>query len=86
MSNKTFDVLKEIALVWLPALGTLWFALAQIWKFPYAEEILGSITALDCFLGALLGVSTSSYRKGITETMESHTEAIMSDSEKEEKE
>ena len=65
MSDKTYNVLKWIALILLPALGTLWFALAQIWNFPYAEEILGTITAIDAFLGCVLGVSTSSYKKGL---------------------
>ena len=61
MSNKTYDILKWIALVVLPALGTLYFALAQIWGFPYGAEIVGTLTALDAFLGALLGISTTIY-------------------------
>ena len=47
MSNKTYDVLKWIAQILLPALGTLYFALASIWGFPYGEEIVGTITAVD---------------------------------------
>lgn len=61
MSNKIYDILKWIALVVLPALGTLYFALAQIWGFPYGAEIVGTLTAIDAFLGALLGISTSIY-------------------------
>lgn len=64
MSNKLYDVLKWIALILLPALGTLYFALAGIWGFPYGEQIVGTITAIDCFLGALLGISTAVYKKG----------------------
>lgn len=67
MSSKTYDILKFIALIVLPALGTLYFALAQIWGLPYGEQIVGTITAIDAFLGAILGVSTSSYKKGISE-------------------
>lgn len=67
MSSKTYDVLKFIALIVLPALGTLYFALAQIWGLPYGEQIVGTITAIDAFLGAILGVSTASYKKGISE-------------------
>ena len=63
MSNKVYDVLKYIALVALPALGTLYFALSKIWGFPYGEEIVGTITAVDAFLGALLGISTAQYNK-----------------------
>lgn len=64
MNNKTYDILKWIAMYLLPALGTLYFALAGIWGFPYGEEIVGTITALDTFLGVILGISTASYHKG----------------------
>jgi len=47
----------------LPAIGTLYFALAQIWNLPLAEEIVGTITAVDAFLGAVLGISTAQYNK-----------------------
>lgn len=63
MSNKTYDILKWIAMYLLPALGTLYFALAGIWGFPYGEEIVGTITALDTFLGVILGISTAQYNK-----------------------
>lgn len=63
MSNKIYDTLKWIAQILLPAIGTLYFALAQIWGLPYAEQIVGTITAIDCFLGALLGISTMQYKK-----------------------
>jgi imidazoleglycerol phosphate synthase glutamine amidotransferase subunit HisH len=63
MSNKTYDILKFIAQILLPAIGTLYFALARIWQFPFAEEIVGTITAIDAFLGAVLGISTMQYNK-----------------------
>ena len=63
MSNKTYDVLKWIASVVLPALGTLYFALAGIWGLPYGEQIVGTITAADTFLGVLLGISSVQYNK-----------------------
>lgn len=63
MSNRVYDVLKWIALYLLPALGTLYFALAGIWAFPYGEEVVGTITALDTFLGVILGISTAQYNK-----------------------
>lgn len=67
LSNKWYDVLKWIAQYFLPALGTLYFALAGIWGFPYGEEVVGTITAVDTFLGVLLGISTIQYKK-TTET------------------
>ena len=63
MNSKLYDILKWIAQILLPALGTLYFAVASIWGFPYAEQIVGTITAIDCFLGALLGISTALYNK-----------------------
>lgn len=64
MSNRTYDVLKFIAQILLPALGTLYFALANIWGLPYGEQIVGTITAVDAFLGACLGISTKTYQEG----------------------
>ncbi len=61
MSNKLYDILKWIAQILLPALGTLYFALAGIWNFPYGEQIVGTITAIDTFLGVCLGISTINY-------------------------
>lgn len=67
MSNKMYDILKYIAQIVLPALGTLYFALASIWGFPYAEQIVGTITAVDTFLGVILKISTDSYNKAKNE-------------------
>ncbi len=65
ISNKTYDILKWVALYLLPALGTLYFAVASIWGLPAGDKIVGTITALDTFLGVLLGISTSQYKKQI---------------------
>lgn len=63
LTNKTYDIIKWIAMVVLPASGTLYFALAGIWGLPYGEQIVGTITAVDTFLGALLGISCAQYNK-----------------------
>ena len=63
LKDSVYDILKFVAQVILPALGTLYFALAQIWGLPYGEQIVGTITAVDAFLGALLGISTIQYNK-----------------------
>ena len=68
MSDKVYDALKWIALILIPAIGTLYFALAGIWGFPYAEAIVGTLTAVDTFLGAILGISTSMYKKNQNES------------------
>ena len=63
LNNKVYDVLKYIAQIVLPALATLYFALSKIWGLPYGEEIVGTISAIDIFLGALLGISSMNYNK-----------------------
>nr|DAG30545.1 MAG TPA: hypothetical protein [Caudoviricetes sp.] len=63
MNDKLYKILKYIAMIFLPALGTLYFALAGIWGFPYAEQVVGTITAVDTFLGVILGISTAQYNK-----------------------
>ena len=67
ISNKTYDVLKWTAMYLLPALGTLYFALAGIWGLPYGEAIVGTITAVDTFLGVILGISNAQYKKASKE-------------------
>jgi hypothetical protein len=62
-SNKTYDTLKWITTIVLPALGTLYFALSGIWGFPYGEQIVGTITAIVTFLGVILGISNYNYNK-----------------------
>lgn len=65
MSNKTYDVLKWIAQILIPALGALYFGLAKIWNFPYGTEIVGTLSLIDAFMGALLGISSDIYYNGV---------------------
>lgn len=60
-SDKTYDTLKWVAQDVLPALGTLCFAIATLWGLPYSEQIVGTITAVDAFIGFLLGLSSMKY-------------------------
>lgn len=69
MSNRTYDILKFVAQIVLPALGTLYFALAKIWGLPYGVEIVGTISAVDVFLGELLHLSSERWRE---ENSENH--------------
>lgn len=59
--KKVYDALKWIAMYLLPAIGTLYFALSNVWGLPYGEQIVGTITAIDAFLGAVLGISKACY-------------------------
>ena len=63
MSNKVYDILKWVALVVLPALATLYLGLGNYWNLPFPEEIAGTITLIDAFLGTILGISSVNYAK-----------------------
>lgn len=72
LSNDTYDVLKWVAQVLIPSLGTLIFAIANIWGLPYGEQIVGTLTAVDAFLGVCLGISSDNYHKSIGDSDETH--------------
>jgi hypothetical protein len=63
MSNDTYDILKYIAQIVLPACGTLYSAVSGIWGLPYGEQIVATIMAVDLFMGAVLKISTDNYNK-----------------------
>ena len=63
LQNRTYDILKWVTTIVLPAIGTLYFALSGIWSFPYGEQVVGTITAIVTFFGAILGISTKNYYK-----------------------
>jgi hypothetical protein len=67
MTNSTYDIFYWIAQIVLPALGTLYFAMAAIWQLPYGKEIVGTIALIDAFLGIFLGISTNQYNKSTPE-------------------
>ena len=64
IQGKTYDQLKWLALIGLPALGTLYFALAGIWGLPAAEQVVGTIVAVDTFLGVVLRISQGQLTQG----------------------
>ena len=70
MANETYDKLAFFTRVILPAIGTLYFALSQIWGFPFGEQIVGSITAVVTFLSVVLKLSSNKYQKYIEEDEE----------------
>ena len=61
--NKTYDRLKTICLIILPALATFYGSLGQIWGFPMTEQVVLTITAIDTFIGTTLGISNINYKK-----------------------
>lgn len=63
LDNKVYDILKWIAMIVLPALGTLYFTLSGIWGLPYGEQVVGTITAIVTALGTILKISTAKYNK-----------------------
>ena len=65
MSNKVYDVLKWIALVFIPALITFYGVIGNVLNIPYTEIVLTIMGAFDVFMGSLLGISTAQYNKRV---------------------
>lgn len=63
LSNKTYDILKYVALIALPALATFYAGLSEVWGLPHATQIPATITLVDALLGTLLMISSSKYHK-----------------------
>lgn len=61
LSNDTYDLLKNIVLVWLPGFGALYFGLSELWNLPYALQVVGTTTLLSTFLGLGLKKSSNTY-------------------------
>lgn len=63
LSNKTYDVLKWVVMILIPALVTFYVALAGVLHLPFADEIAKIAAAICTLIGSLLGISTAEYRK-----------------------
>lgn len=63
LPNKVYDILKWITIYLFPAIGTLYFTVSTIWGLPYAEQVVGTISAIETFLAVILGVSTINYNR-----------------------
>jgi hypothetical protein len=74
ITGKLYDWLKYLAQIVLPALGTLYFTIAGIWHIGGADKVVGTIMAIDLFLGVLLGISQLNYNKGIENAGEMHVD------------
>jgi hypothetical protein len=70
-NDRIYDALKWICQIVIPAIATLYFTLSGIWGFPYGEQVVGTLTAIDTFLGVCLGISTYQYKKGVTTNVDS---------------
>ena len=68
-NGKVYDILKEIALKFLPALELLVLSIFKIWNLPYGTEIASTIAAIDTALGIILGISSKKYNE-LTEEFE----------------
>ncbi len=66
MNSKVYDIIKWVAQLILPAAGTLYFALSEIWGLPLGGQIVGTITAADTFLGVVLGIDSMYYNKQLS--------------------
>ena len=65
--DKIYDVLKWVVIIVMPSIATLYAALSAVWAWPYSDEVVTTITAVDTFLGAVLCISTATYNKEVKE-------------------
>ena len=63
LPNKLYDVFRYLSLVLLPAVSTLYFTLSSLWGLPSTEQVIGSIAAIEIFIGVLLKISSVGYKK-----------------------
>lgn len=63
MNSRIYDILKYTALIALPALATFWAIVSPLWGFPYTDQVVTTIVALNTLLGALIGVSAYQHNK-----------------------
>ena len=63
INNKVYGIIKWVIVYLLPAIGTLYFSISQLWGIPHADQILGTISSVTIFLSMILGLSSSSYKK-----------------------
>ena len=73
-NNKIYDGIKYLAMIILPACGTFYFTIAQIWNLPHCEQIVGTISAMTVFFGAIAGISSLTYNKDEIEKLDLHEE------------
>jgi hypothetical protein len=66
-TNKTYDILKWVAQILIPAFAVLYLAMSKVWGLPYGNEVVATLTAIDLFLGTLLGISNASYFKSVAD-------------------
>lgn len=61
MNNKTYDIIKDISLLWMPAVITLYGVISTAWGIPYGEAILATLTGVNTMLGAIVKYYKSKY-------------------------
>ena len=62
MSNKVYDFLNVMVRYILPAAGTAYFGLSDIWNLPNALEVVGTISVLCTFLGVIIAFARKGWK------------------------
>lgn len=63
LSNQTYDMLKKLVTLGLPAFGVLYVTVAGLWGLPNPEAVSGTVLAVATFCGVLLNIAGRSYEK-----------------------
>lgn len=83
LSDKTYNVLKWVGLIVLPAIATLVKAVFPVWDLPYADAIATTCTALGVFVGTLIGVSQANMKPELDADEEAVVEFVEEENQKE---
>lgn len=65
MSSKVYDFLKDCSLIYVGAVGVLYYGLAEIWGLPFGTEVMASCTVVSTFLGTILKLDNIKYNNAI---------------------
>lgn len=74
MNDATFNAIRWVVEIFLPALSTLYFGLSQFWPLPYVEQIVGTISVFTTFLGAVVITARKAYESNNQTTEEDEAE------------
>ena len=63
LSDAAYVAFRRLVEYVLPAAGALYFTLAEIWGLPRAAEVVGTIAAINTFLGVVVHISRKNYNE-----------------------
>lgn len=63
LPDKVYDILKWICLIASPAIIAFLTTIFTLYNIPNVEIVTGTIAAMATLIGALIGISSATYKK-----------------------